>query len=109
MHAHLLADAATTVSIANLQGGSFSTKYFKSHFYNSFCFLFSLHTFAWACSLQFIINLFGMLVFSYISHATNSLLDFNMTCATLSLMHILQVQQFSDLSSYFNHYLVFKL
>ena len=49
----------------------------------------------WACGLW--INLLVYLFLSYLSHA---LLDFNETCTSLSLMHTLQVQLFSDLSCY---------
>ena len=49
----------------------------------------------WACGLW--INLLVYLFLSYLSHA---LLDFGETCTSLSLMHTLQVQLFSDLSCY---------
>ena len=49
----------------------------------------------WACGLW--INLLVYLFLSYLSHA---LLDFGETCNSLSLMHTLQVQLFSDLSYY---------
>ena len=48
-----------------------------------------------ACGLW--INLLVYLFLSYLSHA---LLDFGETCTSLSLMHTLQVQLFSDLSCY---------
>ena len=49
----------------------------------------------WACGLW--INLLVYLFLLYLSHA---LLNFGKTCTSLSLMHTLQVQLFSDLSCY---------
>ena len=78
------------------QSRLFNRKYFNWQLFFFLILIYFLHTpCEWACS--FLINLLVYLFLSYLSHA---LLDFGETCTSLSLMHTLQVQLFSDLSRY---------
>ena len=45
--------------------------------------------------LQFVVNLFSVCIYFLYLMISHSLLDFNKACASLYLMHALQVKQFS--------------